>query len=1414
MGQKDSKLEDDSVPARPHRPIKKPAGVRSSRDDMKGRSPTSLSPTGDAKDILGTLENLEMPSQKDVEDQFEQLMVAMALSSQAQDVMRKFNVDKKWNLIREERKKQALEAAHASTKAIKSCGEYVAVLSQHSELELKQLAEELQSLEVALRGEHYSYVVEFLSSSGLELVVQIMQRFATAIPATTSDHRLTNLTPLTNSIRCFRTLVNTTDGLKRVLSDPQAINTLTLCLDVPDLRVRSVVAEMLASLAVCEISAAGKGAHASVVNAFDHQRDVRRTEFRMQAFVDSMRVDDPDAVEAVELMWRMASMTLVNAIVATPQSLELRCLLTEELLGLGLIDHLPAFLDVSDPALAKQVRVFQESSGEDYAELIESRGLDRSELRTLRDVDALFAAVKKNLGDDRVGQGWLLKVLQDLAVLPATESRARRNKFWQLSHIVLSQIALRRNSSFPDPAILQLDIDSVVGALVRQDEYEAAIAHAKEADNRVNEWQAKVKEWEKTERLVKEIESVLGGKPPSTAFLGGEGVRDRRTELLRGVMELKNERNELANELRCEREEGITRERQHEQEIIVLLEKKRAEVELFTAQHEEEILKWKETTNALRRERDEDVEKWRREREAFEKERQEEVRKWRNAKESVEKEKDSELNKLKEAKEVAEQEREAERERAREKDRQRQRELEDMAKERARQLEQFRSSETATGSSSRNSGEGAPSIRMEVSDGVLLIVDDFFKLYSEQDVTNFMIDLNSVALPEGRSLTEEVRISLQDYVSKCLQDFKRVLNAKGIASVERHEHTFDRTSSSAVPAPPCSITGDPPLSGIPPPPPPPIVGPPPPPPPPPHGMFSAAIPPPPPAPSAGPALSEAEAPPPPPPPPGVLGEMVPVPPPPPGGPPPPPPSGTGPPPPPPPPGTGPPPPPPPGSAPPPPPAPGGGPPRLGMALPTKPKVIPKVKLRPIQWSKVSPVQVSTTVWRTFAEKRENEENLRKEIDLSELEDLFALGSKDDQGGTLKKGVSTETGISDISGSPVSAKVQKIQLLDGKRSQAISIMLSRLKISLPDLKEALLSCDLTKLDENLLKAFLTNGVPTSEEVELLGEYIENESKAKDLDRAEQFLVEAMKVPNYETRLRSLLFISRFKDRITEVTPDIVAVSAASRELQQSKRLRSLLELILAIGNYMNGDSFRGGAYGFSIDTLVKLADTKSANNKSTFLHYLARLISTKFPEIAKIGDDLKSLEKATKVSLSSTQEEVSELQKGMTLIVDELNKPRSDLASDKLPEVLENFRNSAESEVENLVESRKETERLFKSTVEFFGEDPKTATPETFFHLFFDFFQKLQKANKENERDDELARKAAEKLSKGKNDQPKSSLDRIAPNPPKGDEQRRGVMDDLISQLKSGDGFKRVRAGKGLVLPPLPTKEAGQSATQS
>jgi len=69
---------------------------------------------------------------------------------------------------------------------------------------------------------------------------------------------------------------------------------------------------------------------------------------------------------------------------------------------------------------------------------------------------------------------------------------------------------------------------------------------------------------------------------------------------------------------------------------------------------------------------------------------------------------------------------------------------------------------------------------------------------------------------------------------------------------------------------------------------------------------------------------------------------------------------------------------------------------------------------------------------------------------------------------------------------------------------------------------------------------------------------------------------------------------------------VDILEASKQLYSSRKIRKLLEIVLAMGNYMNKGN-RGNAFGFKISSLNKIQDTKSSQDRNiSMLHYLVEL----------------------------------------------------------------------------------------------------------------------------------------------------------------------------------------------------------------
>ncbi|XP_024637089.1 formin-like protein 20 isoform X2 [Medicago truncatula] len=539
--------------------------------------------------------------------------------------------------------------------------------------------------------------------------------------------------------------------------------------------------------------------------------------------------------------------------------------------------------------------------------------------------------------------------------------------------------------------------------------------------------------------------------------------------------------------------------------------------------------------------------------------------------------------------------------------------------------------------------------------------------------------------------------------------------------------------SKAPPPPP------PPMSRAPPPPPPPMYGSPPPPPmsraPPPPPMSGAPPPPPPPmsrAPPPPPPMHGA----PPPPPPGGQGP-----------PPPPPPGGRGPPPPPPPGGRGPPPPPPPGGrgGPPPPPIPGGAPPpppplgskgaNVGPARPGAPgrgyarpgAVAPRrSSLKPLHWSKVTRA-LQGSLWEEL--QRHGEPQTASEFDVSELEKLFSANVPKPTDSSSKSGGRRKS---------AGSKPDKIQLVDLRRANNTEIMLTKVKMPLPDMMAAVLALDDSVLDvdqvENLIKF-----CPTKEEMELLKAYTGDK---ESLGKCEQFFLELMKVPRVESKLRVFAFKIQFQAQVTEFRRSLNTVNSACEEVRKSDKLKDIMKKILFLGNTLNQGTAR---VGFKLDSLLKLTDTRASNSKMTLMHYLCKVLAERSPGLLDFHKDLGSLEGASKIQLKSLAEEMQAITKGLEKVKQELAGSENDgPVSEVFCKTLKEFITASESDVADLLNLYSMVGKNADALAQYFGENPAQCPCEQVTATLLNFIRLFRKAHEENCKQAELEKKKAEK----------------------------------------------------------------------
>ena len=109
---------------------------------------------------------------------------------------------------------------------------------------------------------------------------------------------------------------------------------------------------------------------------------------------------------------------------------------------------------------------------------------------------------------------------------------------------------------------------------------------------------------------------------------------------------------------------------------------------------------------------------------------------------------------------------------------------------------------------------------------------------------------------------------------------------------------------------------------------------------------------------------------------------------------------------------------------------------------------------------------------------------------------------------------------------------------------------------------------------------------------------------------------------------------------------------------SKLFLKLLEAVLKTGNRMNVGTARGGAMAFKLDTLLKLADVKGADGRTTLLHFVVQeMIRSQKPAAARAAPDiaaglaaeLTNVRRTATVDLDVLTTSVSGLSQGLSWI---------------------------------------------------------------------------------------------------------------------------------------------------------------------
>ena len=318
------------------------------------------------------------------------------------------------------------------------------------------------------------------------------------------------------------------------------------------------------------------------------------------------------------------------------------------------------------------------------------------------------------------------------------------------------------------------------------------------------------------------------------------------------------------------------------------------------------------------------------------------------------------------------------------------------------------------------------------------------------------------------------------------------------------------------------------------------------------------------------------------------------------------------------------------------------------------------------------------------------------------------------------------------------------MLPPDKVKNLEIVLGKLKLSNTALVEALFSIDEKILTLNTVENLL-GVIPSDEEVKMVLSY---EGDVDLLASPERFVYEISGVPGFLQRLQALKFLKTYKESVEDLKEKLIKIMKIFEGLPTDKRLTMLLENFLAIGNYLNGTSARGGAYGFKFDALDKFGDVKMTSNpkKNLLMYVLERCESKSAKSLIDANEDFSAYDLGSKVPIAQLQSDLGDIKKGARFLENAIKK-QSDYVNDKVEIYFKAPAAQINKIIEDIDKDLKTCDENYQKSCKFFCENPKDSPSDKLLEKIYKFWQNCKNAKQALVKEKELAAKEEEKLKK-------------------------------------------------------------------
>ena len=270
----------------------------------------------------------------------------------------------------------------------------------------------------------------------------------------------------------------------------------------------------------------------------------------------------------------------------------------------------------------------------------------------------------------------------------------------------------------------------------------------------------------------------------------------------------------------------------------------------------------------------------------------------------------------------------------------------------------------------------------------------------------------------------------------------------------------------------------------------------------------------------------------------------------------------------------------------------------------KPNKKPKVPMKSLNWTKLNANNIKGTIW-------------------EKIDDTKLKFKPDDFCETFAK---AETKPKAVVVKPKVQKNVKKAFVEPDRQKNIDIILNKIKIKPIEISDALLLYNEKVLTDDICDLLLPIFPKDNTEYETVSKATEIYENEEDFAPCDLFVVLVGVIPHNKERLEAIRFKNTYSDKSVEILKLVDHFFKGFDFIKTNKNFHKFLEILLAYGNYMNGVTAKGGAFGFQLSSLSKFYDMKSKDNKITLFQFIINTIMDEDKITLNFMQHLKCFEK--------------------------------------------------------------------------------------------------------------------------------------------------------------------------------------------